>query len=624
MADFEYPAGDFDAQGVWQFGEGDAASRFSDTLNIGQKSISQALAVREEFVAVDKFRVAGEPDNLAWDRAVRFAAENGYGRVVGASPVYEFAAPVELSGISTMRVAGAGMTRTRIRAAAGAGEFVAFRITQAATSDVTIADMEVVGGLTNAAALDAPEILDGFGNVVAHGMFARNSRTFAPDELAGVLRVIGDRDPEMAGAPRISNISIENVKMNGISGLPVFVTGVYGHVKMTGCHVERCLDPGFTFNESVTFSGNHSRWSADSGVSLSRGNANIVCTGNDVFGPWLHGIFIGGFEIDRAPENVVVTGNTIYHVGQNGIWAGGGPRNVSITGNTIRDCQRGALNSADDYGVGVYISGWNAGTDAAPDWHYAEDVAITGNVFEDCARGGVNIFRYANAVSVVGNIFRRMGTPLLASGATVSDAFGYQNFAVANPGPFSEWGATVTNVSVQSNLIIDERTQTAGGATFEVTRWATWHPGITSWSDRNNIVVGVRNAYIEELPSLRVGTDTSTETRLYFNGASASTRGALWTTAGLKRFTQLTSGTNFLETSVYEDDGVAAIPVSRVVRGNFPRTTFVRPVQFPSYPATARPSASGNGAGATFYDTTLHKLLTSDGAAWRDQSGTAV
>lgn len=38
----------------------------------------------------------------------------------------------------------------------------------------------------------------------------------------------------------------------------------------------------------------------------------------------------------------------------------------------------------------------------------------------------------------------------------------------------------------------------------------------------------------------------------------------------------------------------------------------------------SRPSATTVGAGAQFYDTTLHKPIWSDGTAWRDATGTAA
>lgn len=42
------------------------------------------------------------------------------------------------------------------------------------------------------------------------------------------------------------------------------------------------------------------------------------------------------------------------------------------------------------------------------------------------------------------------------------------------------------------------------------------------------------------------------------------------------------------------------------------------------YTTLGRPPAAGLGMGATIYDTDLHKPLWSDGAVWRDATGTAV
>lgn len=50
----------------------------------------------------------------------------------------------------------------------------------------------------------------------------------------------------------------------------------------------------------------------------------------------------------------------------------------------------------------------------------------------------------------------------------------------------------------------------------------------------------------------------------------------------------------------------------------------VPPLQLPSYATADRPAATGYQAGTAIYDRSLHKPLFSDGAVWRDSTGTAV
>ena len=140
--------------------------------------------------------------------------------------------------------------------------------------------------------------------------------------------------------------------------------------------------------------------------------------------------------------------------------------------------------------------------------------------------------------------------------------------------------------------------------------------------------------------SVVAGTNAAAGT-MRANGPAATVRALQWATAGSNRFIlQLTataeSGGNAgsdLQLLARADDGTAVVTVLSIARVNGDITlgtgvdiigaagTVLRTGRNVT---ASRPSASGSGSGAMFYDTTLSRPIWSDGSTWRDAAGSAV
>jgi hypothetical protein len=67
----------------------------------------------------------------------------------------------------------------------------------------------------------------------------------------------------------------------------------------------------------------------------------------------------------------------------------------------------------------------------------------------------------------------------------------------------------------------------------------------------------------------------------------------------------------------------ASTDVAQVNR-SLSRFEALTPMGLAQYTTAARPTAASAGAGAIILDTTLRKILTSNGTNWADQTGTVV
>jgi hypothetical protein len=413
----------------------------------------------------------GDRDDQAVRRAAEAASKAGGGTVLLTRTIYRFGASVALNGLrgvvfesrsgSVITTQGA---QPRMYAFAGHGAAVdadGEPLGDQDGADLTIRGMTFDGGLANGPELDAAPFydFDAGGKRIASGTgrFARTHRAFAGPANAreGLLRavyVVGDQDPSASTALAFTNIAIENVRLVGIEDLPVYLRGVRGLASVDDSYAYRCLDIGFTHCENVRFDRNRIEYSADNGVSISRGNRNVTCSGNIIVKSFYFGIHLGGFNGETGPRNVSCTGNTIVQCGAVGINLYEGPRDITITGNFISDIHCGDEDDKmDAEGFAILIRG-GAGQSAK-----ARNIVIVGNNIVRAHRAGIAVFRDAEDVLVAGNSFQRIGLPQAANGNALGSKSANWNFAIGKPGRPEFHGDSVRRVVVTSNAVFEDR-----------------------------------------------------------------------------------------------------------------------------------------------------------------------
>lgn len=613
-------AGDIDSEdGTVAALLGTRGTESYDALTSRLQAYSSAMTIESQT------DIADVSDSDAWARALAASQAFGIRKVQGTRADYYFHEPVKLSGVNSVAISGMGGQFTTIHAQEGAGELpAAFLVTEgdADAGNISITSIGFDGGMTNWEALGTS--------------MARDERTFAPDRLLSGISIFGDLVPGTEGIyPHVENVTIRDVVTRGTRGLPVFIGGVAGHVSMTESFSERCLDIGFVFNESVNFTNNRVRFSADNGVSLSRGNKAVVCVGNSFYGSARYGVWAAGFGASPGPggiiiptwvgpEDITIVANNIVMSGWGGITLAVAPQNVTVTGNVIRDVRRGYIENADEYGIGILVQG--AGSNPSAPELIARNISITGNLLQDCRRGGISIPWGVDGVSVVGNQIINPGMPYTVAGNPTSASGGYHAFGVACPGAgVSGAWTTVKNVYVAANQILDNRATPA-------MKHGTWHGrAIPTWTDRNNIVTGAATAYTEFLPVtqfenvIKVGYSQTPAARVDIGFATASgSSGTCAFVAGATTMAAWTYTTSDNKLRLNTAPGGAGSVSSVAVDRDSGQWVFAYPPRVPRNISSNRPAPATAGAGALYLDSSLNKLLASDGVNWRDTMGTIV
>lgn len=107
-----------------------------------------------------------------------------------------------------------------------------------------------------------------------------------------------------------SFVRIENCHFRRIASLP-FSVSHFKDVTMTESSFFKTKDPGFRYNRNVRILGGMSEWSADNGLSVSRGNLNVTIAGFTVKDATSDGIFVSGWNTTGATSiSLTVTGTT--------------------------------------------------------------------------------------------------------------------------------------------------------------------------------------------------------------------------------------------------------------------------------------------------------------------------
>ena len=386
-----------------------------------------------------------------------------------------------------------------------------------------------------------------------------------PDRIITFLRVIstGWDDGIAAGRARYENISVDHCDLFGTEHLPIWFQGAYGDCSATYNRFERCLDPGWIWTERSEAHHNLSFWSADNGLSLSRGNGWVHASYNDIHDPWFMGIMAGTFTeggvADPGPDHVSIHHNRIWNSGELGIRCDGGSQGFDISFNQFFGAQRGSLSNSNFYGVCIYVSGMSAA-------RKARNGQIVGNYMEGAERGGVQVADYVDGFYVAQNIVVRPGSRRLTDGVTVpSDS---HNFGVAVRAASA---ATVTNGVFESNRTFDDRLMDDG--TTPVAYYATFvDASVASIESRNNPAVGTRSGSVSTAAGavadapvttrrLTVGSGTATDSRVVLSGASGSSRMLAFTVGAdeLLRYLIRTVGTGTLAVDLYNDAATSYI-----------------------------------------------------------------
>lgn len=284
----------------------------------------------------------------------------------------------------------------------------------------------------------------------------QHSRTTSGFGITTAFEIHGDLEPtsSFAGAGGTKKgIYFCNNWVEKCSSLPILIGGATD-VFVNNNVFDNNKDVGIRFCKNVQCNNNRVMNSADNGISLSRGNENVVATGNLVNNCAYDGIWLGGVGTDEGCKNFSVTGNTITDVGYNGINAKLAAKNGVISGNFIRQGYwRGPIDQISNInsGTGVTVGGIPDHSSATTDW--AQNILVTGNTIMECSRAGLfstggtkNCSMYNNKVLNAGNQYAADGVTAI----TTADQ-------TTNAGIIFENVSANSNIQVYGNQIDDNR-----------------------------------------------------------------------------------------------------------------------------------------------------------------------
>lgn len=438
-------------------------------------SSTASMSFGADVLVVESF---GYPaTHQGWRDAIAAAVANPgrYSRIVGTAPEYKFHIELNIDGLSDIVISGLGVHRTTFRAQINRPGGVSLQrlfanMGTAPVKNVTFEDFSVDCGM-----LTLP--------IAQQSALLRDERPYPAgnvDCLLSAIAIRGNRNaPTLAEA---RDITIRRLHIFGSRELPLSLSGIAGNSTVEDSLFERCKDVGFTSNENVIFRRNMMLYSADNGVSISRGNVAGECTDNLSIGSYHSGILIGGnvATAERGPSNIVVTGNVIDRSGHFGIDATLAPSTCEFRSNSVSRSQK----------VGMVICGWvfdfqdtyysSQGSYTRPADFIASNITVSDNAFQDNRRGGIAVY-HATGVRIERNtIAFSPATPSLAG---VSVKSGVHLYGVSNQGVSDTVRPSSKNVTVKQNVIVDTRTT---GTLFD----GVTFPETTSWTVTGNTVVG--------------------------------------------------------------------------------------------------------------------------------------
>jgi len=319
--------------------------------------------------------------------------------------------------------------------------------------------------------------------ILAQGDLALQENSSSPDPLPPVNGVVRD-------------IRVESCAFIGTFSLPVFFQGVRGKTLVEGSSFLRCLDPGFVYCENAEFSRNVSYYSADNGVSLSRGCVVAKAINNEFYSPWFNGVWVAGFDATGTmpnapsyrmkgapgPKKVLVEHNYIEGPGEHGVNAVDQSGYVQINNNEI-SAVRPTSPTDQDSGVGIVALAFPG--------QVGITLQIVGNTIEGCSRGGV-LARGFRIIQINSNILRNVSTRYFQNGTT-------ERSSLANSAQSQQFGIssgtesamdTLTVLEIVGNIIANYE------ATQAFANYPIWYPGADS---RRKIKDNLAHAYPQAL-----------------------------------------------------------------------------------------------------------------------------
>lgn len=598
---------------------------------------------------VDDYVKSGDAsDWYCWDRALAAAKADPRPTVVRAGArEYVLSKQCSLEGHSNLTIEGAGAGRTILSGMLHvtlAAPFV-LRSGTVASSNIVFKDFTIKGALTNADALgdsysrESREFVSNW--TIAAGLIATG--TGGTRGFQSGLVILGSRY-QTGAYPVVRNVTVDGVEFWGLRSMPVQLYGISGETRMVDCTAFRCFDLGFRDDETVTFTGNKVEYSADNGVSISRGTQRVNCSSNTFIGSFYNGIWVGGYEGEAGPAGVVVSGNVVDRSARHGIWAAGGSKALSITGNTVTRVER--IREWWE-GCGIFLAKLDGATvededgdGETDDDRFTANATITGNTLIDCDRGGILIDEGCANILVTSNLILRPGRATKLNGAAPDVQYGGENFGISTPGTSSQ----TSNVYVTQNMVLDDRNGTSAPSGSRLANGSVNEPasmgfgihrpgGSDTWYSWDNIVAGASQRHIEVTPRrlgpyITVGDATSFSSSLTIDKVVGGKSALEFTAAGAPRWRLATNTAaetggdkgSDLQLFYAKDDGTLA--PSFTARRSDGRVTMNALLQITS--GSARPDAAVAGTGSMFYDTTLKKPLFSDGSRWRTADGVLV
>lgn len=412
-------------------------------------------------IDVDDYAQPGDAsDTQRWQRAINYAISlpkdgTSY-TITGTKDIYYFNAAVNFKGLHNAVIGGAASSPLTFKPSSGRSGGGMFAVPtgsfSGSTENVTFSNFRVDGGIVS-----PPD-----------GVFDREQdrQPNPAGYLSSFLNIRGDLFPGEGNNGVVDRIRLENVTIDNCMGLPLLIQGAR-NVEMTGCRVHRCKDIGFTFCEGVRFTDNRVTWSADNGVSLSRGCTQVVCVGNTVEGSYYAGIHLGGFGGDAGPEHVVIASNTVYNSRMYGISAVNGARYLTITGNVVDGVLRGGASSSDrDHlvdsagnanGSGIAVSGYITPVSSSSPTvtYWAQDIVISGNVVRHADRNGISVLGGTERVTITGNTVTDIGSEFsVGGGVVISHQHSYYNIAI---GAYGLHDSVIRDLAITGNTVVDTR-----------------------------------------------------------------------------------------------------------------------------------------------------------------------
>lgn len=600
-------------------------------------------------ILVEDYRLPTDAsDWYCWDRALTAAkAVPGPTIVRAGAREYQLSKSCSLAGHSQLTIEGAGIGATVISGMLHVKLDAAFSLRSGteAASDITIRGMTIKGSLTNSDALGTDYARDSREFVIDWSKSAGiiSSGTSGTRGLQAAIEFVGDLLPG-GEYPSIRNVTVDRVELWGFRSIPVKLYGIRGYSRMTDSTAHRCLDIGFRSNQAVIFSGNRIRYSADNGVSISRGSQHVVCTGNDVLGSYYNGIWVGGWEDQSGPTGVVVVGNTIDRSARHGIYAAGGSKSLSIAGNVVTRSER--LREWWE-GCGIFVSGLDSttvtdtdGDGSTDDERLTGSLSITGNTVADSDRGGILIERRCSNIVVSANVVMRPGRVAKPNGTAPSIAYGNESFGISTP----DASGTTSNVLVTHNLIVDDRNGVSAPSASALTSassaaepasmgYGVFRPGgVPTWTANDNVSSGGSLVALDTAPrtlgdrialgapsaEVRMRVDKSPGGRCLLELRRA---GAVqWTlTSNTAAEVGASKGSDLQVIAGRDDSSTVKVLTGRRTDGRLTVNSYAVVA-----PAAVRPDPASAGVGAMIFDSTLALPLFSDGTDWRTARGTLV